>query len=62
MKRGLLPCSTTATKRMEDNVQLPDVDEKGPIALQHHGHKEDGEWASSPSLVQFKNIYIRELD
>jgi len=45
-----------------DNVQLPDVDEKGPIALQHHGHKEDGEWASSPSLVQFKNIYIRELD
>lgn len=45
-----------------DNVQLPGVDEKGPIALQHHGHKVDGEWASSPSLVQFKNIYIRELD
>ena len=44
-----------------DNVQLPGVPESGPIALQHHGHKVDGEWASSPSLVQFRNIYVREL-
>jgi hypothetical protein len=44
-----------------ENAQLPGVNERGPIALQHHGHKVDGEWASSPSLVQFRNIYIREL-
>ncbi len=44
-----------------ENAQLPGVPERGPIALQHHGHKVDGEWASSPSLVQFRNISIREL-
>lgn len=44
-----------------DGAHLPGVAESGPIALQHHGHKVDGEWASSPSLVQFRNIYIREL-
>lgn len=43
------------------NAHLPGVDEKGAIALQHHGSKVDGEWTSSPSLVQFKNVYIREL-
>ena len=42
-------------------AHLPGIAESGPIGLQHHGHKVDGEWASSPSLVQFKNIYIREL-
>lgn len=44
-----------------ENAQLPGVPEKGRIALQHHGNKVDGAWASSPSLVQFRNIYIREL-
>jgi hypothetical protein len=44
-----------------DDVQLPGVNDSGRIALQHHGHKVDGEWASSPSLVQFRNIYIKEL-
>lgn len=43
------------------NAHLPGVDAKGAIALQHHGHKVDREWRSSPSLVQFKDIYIREL-
>lgn len=43
------------------DAQLIDVDDRGQIALQHHGHKEDGEWASSPSLIQFRNIYIKEL-
>lgn len=43
------------------NAHLPGVHERGPIAFQHHGHKVDGEWASSPSLVQFRNIYIKEL-
>ncbi|MEX0770050.1 MAG: DUF1080 domain-containing protein [Balneolaceae bacterium] len=44
-----------------DEAELPGVPETGPIALQHHGHKVDGEWASSPALVQFRNIFIREL-
>lgn len=44
-----------------DSVPLPGVDERGPIALQHHGSKDAGEWVSPPSLVQFRNISIREL-
>ena len=44
-----------------EDVPLPGVDERGPIALQHHGRQVDGEWASSPSLVQFRNISIRKL-
>lgn len=44
-----------------ENAQLPDVPERGPIALQHHGSQTDGEWTSPPSLVQFRNISIREL-
>ena len=44
-----------------EDVPLPGVDARGPIALQHHGRQVDGEWASSPSLVQFRNISIRKL-
>jgi hypothetical protein len=44
-----------------DNAQLPDVPERGAIGLQHHGRQVDGEWQNAPSLVQFRNIYIREL-
>lgn len=45
-----------------DNAQLPGIAPSGPIALQHHGSKgSDGKWNSPPSLVQFKNIYIKEL-
>jgi Domain of Unknown Function (DUF1080) len=43
------------------NAQLPGVPARGTIALQHHGSKKDGQWTSSPSLVQFRNITIREL-
>jgi len=42
-------------------AQLPGVPARGPIALQHHGSKKDGKWVSPPSLVQFRNISIREL-
>ena len=44
-----------------ENAQLPGVPAKGPLALQHHGQKKDGVWTGPPSLVQFRNIYIREL-
>lgn len=44
-----------------DNAHVPGIPESGPIGLQHHGDKKNGEWVSPPSLVQFKNIYIKEL-
>ncbi|MEX2345775.1 MAG: DUF1080 domain-containing protein, partial [Balneolaceae bacterium] len=47
--------------RVIENAQLPGIDARGPIALQHHGSKQDGEWVSPPSIVQFRNIEIREL-
>ncbi len=44
-----------------EGAQLPGIPAEGPIGLQHHGAKRDGEWVSPPSLVQFRNIEIREL-
>jgi hypothetical protein len=44
-----------------ENAELPDLPKKGAIALQHHGRKVDGEWVSPPSIVQFKNIFIKKL-
>ena len=43
-------------------THTPRLDDKGRLALQHHGGKNSaGEWAGPPSLVQFKNIEIKEL-
>ena len=42
-------------------AELPGVPARGPIALQHHGEKKNGVWVAPPSLVQFRNILIREL-
>ena len=43
------------------DAYLPNLPKSGPIGMQHHGNKEDGEWTSPPSLVQFRRIYIKEL-
>jgi hypothetical protein len=43
------------------NAQLPGVAARGPIALQHHGSKKDGVWTGPPSLVQFRNLSIKEM-
>jgi hypothetical protein len=45
------------------NAELPGVPREGPIALQHHGSfsAKTGRWSGPPSLVQFRNIYIKEL-
>ena len=48
-------------KKVIDNAQMPGIAGEGPVGLQHHGGKKDGKWAGPPSLVQFKNIYIKEL-
>jgi hypothetical protein len=42
-------------------AELPGVPPRGPIALQHHGEKRNGVWVAPPSLVQFRNISIKEL-
>lgn len=46
-----------------DNARLPGVPESGPIALQHHGgyNETEGVWNGASSLVQFRNIKIKEL-
>lgn len=45
-----------------ENALLPDVPERGRIALQHHGGKKpDGTWSPASSLVQFRNVFIRPL-
>jgi hypothetical protein len=49
-------------KTVIPGATIPDLPPSGPIAFQHHGHKDkDGNWAGPPSLVQFKNISIKEL-
>lgn len=48
-------------KTVIKNAQLPGIAKTGAIAMQHHGGKRDGKWSSPPSLLQFKNIYIKEL-
>lgn len=44
-----------------ERAQLPGIPPRGRIGLQHHGAKRDGKWTSPPALVQFRNIYIKEL-
>jgi hypothetical protein len=48
-------------KTVIENAQLPGIPARGPLALQHHGGKRNGEWSGPPSLVQFRNISIKEL-
>lgn len=45
------------------NAELPGIKTEGPIALQHHGTwDEKGQrWTGPPSLVQFRNVYVKEL-
>ncbi len=48
-------------KTVIENAYLPGLPADGPIGLQHHGEMKDGQWVSPPALVQFRNIYIKEL-
>ena len=53
---------TTTGKTVLPGVTIPGLPQRGPIALQHHGGQRDGKWTSPPSLVQFRNIFVRELE
>jgi hypothetical protein len=46
-----------------DKAHLPGIPAEGPLALQHHGGYDErsGEWNGASSLVQFRNIFVREL-
>jgi hypothetical protein len=48
-------------KTVIPGATIPDLPARGRIALQHHGGKQGGQWNSPPSLLQFKNIYVKEL-
>jgi hypothetical protein len=49
-------------KTVISGATIPDLPARGRLALQHHGSKnKEGAWTGPPSLVQFKNIYIKEL-
>ncbi len=49
-------------KTVIENAQLPGVPARGRIGLQHHGGpRKNGELSPASSLVQFRNIYIKEL-
>jgi hypothetical protein len=50
-------------KLVLDEAQLPGIPESGPIALQHHGGRnvQTGELSAASSLMQFRNIQIKEL-
>jgi hypothetical protein len=49
-------------KSVIPRATIPSLAPRGRIALQHHGHKRDGKWDGPPALIQFKNIFIKELD
>jgi hypothetical protein len=42
-------------------ARLPGIPPRGRLGLQHHGGKRNGEWTGPPSLVQFRNLHVREL-
>ncbi|HIB54160.1 MAG TPA: DUF1080 domain-containing protein [Nitrospirales bacterium] len=50
-------------KTVLDHAQLPEIPERVPIALQHHGGYDPAteKWNPGSSLVQYKNFYIRKL-
>ena len=43
-------------------AEIPDLPRSGRLGLQHHGGRRNGEWTGPPSLVQYKNIFIKELE
>jgi hypothetical protein len=48
-------------KLVIDKITLPDLPADGPLGLQHHGGVKDGTYTGIPALVQFRNIYVKEL-
>lgn len=49
-------------KTVIEKAQLPGVPKKGRLAIQHHGGFKNGKYSAASSLMQFRNISIKELD
>jgi hypothetical protein len=49
-------------KSVIPGAHLAGIPARGRIGLQHHGSKALGKWNSPPALVQYKNIFIKELN
>jgi hypothetical protein len=48
-------------KLVLEDAELPGVPARGPIGLQHHGGYANGEYEPGSSLVQFRNVWIKEI-
>lgn len=50
-------------KKVLDNSHMPGVPPRGRIVLQHHGgyNQKTQQWAAASALIQFRNIWIREM-
>jgi len=50
-------------KTVIDKARLPGLPPKGPIILQHHGglNRKTGKYNPASSLIQFRNIYVKQL-
>ena len=55
---GMMPVD-----ELKSRLALPDLPAEGPIGLQHHGGPKgpDGNYTGIPALLQYRNIYIKEL-
>jgi hypothetical protein len=49
-------------KTVLPGATIPDLPARGRIAFQHHGGEREGKWNSPPSLLQFKNVFVKELN
>jgi len=47
-----------------ENAQIPGIEQRGPIGLQHHGgvNRRTGEMSPASSLIQFRSIWIKRLE
>jgi hypothetical protein len=48
-------------QKVIESPAIPGMPARGRIGLQHHGSMKDGAWTSPPSLIQFRNLFIKEL-
>ncbi len=48
-------------KSVLPGATIPGLPGRGRLGLQHHGGKQNGQWNSPPSLLQFRNIFVKDL-
>ena len=48
-------------KSLIPGAQIPGLPARRRVGLQHDGGMREGKWNSPPALLQFKNIFVKEL-